>query len=344
MMLVLKIGMGLVTAGLGLAVAKSTGSAVALAPERLLPLPEQAVISTLRDGSSFEIQANGHTTRIRLANIATPTGAGLGLAGQCLAPEAAAYLASAIPVGSTVNLEYTEDRYGRDLAAVTTQDGVLVNAELVRKGLAAAVPSGDQQPMLPGVEAAAREAAAAKRGLHSPDVPCTVPGQVRAVVDLVAKLPAPPAPGARGSDLTTVANAATTARDAAEQLLWAFQENRVDVAWTVIDPATRASLQQQTVAARDRAAATETALRSAASVAFNREATIFAAQEENARVAKAMAAIRKAEARRAAIAAQAARRAEAARRAVQAARAAQRSNSDEESGGGRRGRGGESEG
>ena len=75
----------------------------------------------------------------------------------------------------------------------------------------------------------------------------------------------------------------------------------------MIDAATKAGLQQQVVAARDRAAATETALRNSASTAFNQEATTASIQVENARVAKAMAAIRKAEARRVAMAASAAK-------------------------------------
>ena len=53
--------------------------------------------------------------------------------------------------------------------------------EVARQGLAAIVVIDANDRFYPPIAAARDEAAAAGRGLYSPDIACTIPGQVNAV-------------------------------------------------------------------------------------------------------------------------------------------------------------------
>lgn len=316
---------GLVLVGaVGVAVVQTTGADTpftvpVLAAQANRSGPVQASVATVVDGESFEVRAGEQTTRIRLLDIATPVTAGPDRPGQCLGPEASAFLASLLPAGSEVRLAYGEDRLGRPVAAATTADGRLVNAELVRAGFAevAAGDGGRDPAARAAMESAARQAVAEQRGLHSAGVPCTVPGQVKAVLDQAARIPAAAPPGARGGDLLALANQATDARVAADRLVWAFTQDRGELHWRVLTDAETADLSRRLTGARDRVSRSESALRVAANLALNAEATQGSAQAEAARVATRIAKARKAEARRIAAAArrvEAARQAEAARK------------------------------
>lgn len=332
-MLIAKVGLGLVLAGSGIAAVVTSGGATALAPQQP-SLPGQAVVSALGDAGSFEVTADGSVTRIRLTDIAVPAAPVAGQPGQCLGVEATAFLAGLAPVGTPLTLTYDVDRFGRQLAAATTPDGRLLNAELARAGFAEPTTVDPDHPdradgpdARPAVEAGVRDAAASRRGLHSPAVACTVPGQVKTVLDAAARIPAEPRTGARGAQLHTAAAAASAARAAADELLWGFEQNRREITWRVLDQATRDDLRRQLVAARDRAASAEVALRNAASATFNQEATALAVRTEDLRVAREQAKIRAAEARRLALVA---RRAEAARQARAAAARSARQRAESE--------------
>jgi micrococcal nuclease len=322
---ILKVGTALVVlSGLGFAGVRATETANAngVGLESGGQRPTTAAVATLVDGETFDVRFNDQLSRIRLLGVATPTPPARNQPGQCLGPEASAFLAQAIPVGAEVSLSYDEDRYGRPVAAATTSDGKLINAEIVRAGFGEAVPAdgkteGDAAAKRASIQAAAQEAATKGSGLHSADVPCTVPGQVKAVLDLVAKVPTSVPPGLRGVDLNNLANAASDARTAADKMVWAFAENRPELVWRVLDPAERTKLAQQVTQARDQVATAETALRAAANTALNVEATQGAAQAEADRIARQLAAIRAAEQRRIELAA---KRAKAAQDAADAAR------------------------
>jgi hypothetical protein len=138
---------------------------------------------------------------------------------------------------------------------------------------------------------------------------------VKALTDLVARVPTSAPPGARVLDLATSANRATDVRMAAEELDSAFAQNRQAITWLALAPAERTQLQSQVRTARDRAATAETNLRNAANMIVNADATEAAVRGEAASIARALAKIRKAEADRAA---EAARRAAAAQEAQEA--------------------------
>lgn len=298
---VMKIGLTLaVLVGAAVVVVNRTGTDVIAAP---VPPPERAEVAALVDGNTFDVRFNDQITRVRLINVDTPAPATPNRAGACLGGAAAAQLAQIIPPGTPLTLAYTKDRYGRTAAAATTSDGRLVNAEVVRSGLAQVIMADSDTPVALAVEAAAQEARADKRGLHSADEPCTVAGQVRAMAEMVSKVPSGPPPGATAVQLVTAANTATDVRMAADELTSAFEQHRQELAWLVLDPSERDQLESQARAASERAEADETALRNAASVTANQDATRAAIQTEAALIARTLAKIRKAEADRAAAAA-----------------------------------------
>ena len=154
-----------------------------------------------------------------MLNIDTPETKDPDEAVQCLGPEASAFLASLIPVGTAVRLEYDEeriDRYGRTLAGALTADGALVNAEVARAGLAAVVDFDDNDRFLPPVQEAQQEAAEQRRGLYAPDVPCTLPAKVETVTAAVAAAPtagSQPATASAAMLETAAGNAATSGSD-----------------------------------------------------------------------------------------------------------------------------------
>lgn len=308
---VAKVGIGiLVVAGIGVAVVQTAGSSPIALPQ---PPPSQAQVAALVSGDTFDVRFNDQITRVRLGNVDTPPAPQPGQPATCLGAEASAQLSSMIPAGTQLTLTYDKDRFGRPVAQAVMADGRLVNAEMVRSGLAQVVQDDPGTVTPPAIEAAAQDALANKRGMHSDGIACTVPGQVKAVVAQVATVPAAPPPGADVPTLATDANNATDARMAADELESDFTQNRQDLTWLVLDPNERSGLESQVKAALDKVTAEETALRGATNVTVNQDATQSATQREAARIAKALADIRKAEADRAA---EAARREAAARKAA----------------------------
>jgi micrococcal nuclease len=313
---VVKVGLGLLAVaavGVGVAAVLRTGSSVIGISE---PPPARAEVADLVDGDTFDVRFNDQITRVRLGYLATPAPGKPGQPPPCLAAEAAAQLGTIIPAGTPLRLAYDQDQFGRAVAEAVTPDGRLVNAEIVRAGLAAVVKEDPVSAVPPPIDAAAAEALENKRGMHAADITCTVPGQVKALTDQVAKVPTTPPPGADVAALVAAANTATDARMAAEELDSDFTQNRQEAIWLVLDPHERTQLQAQVQTARDEAAASETVLRNATNISVNQDATQTATQKEADRIAKVLASIRKAEAQRAA---EAARRVRAALKAQAAA-------------------------
>jgi len=282
---------------------------------RAQPPPTEVEVAALVDGDTFDVRVGDVITRVRLAYVRTPPRPRPDQRPACLAADASARLASIIPVGTHLTLRYDKDRLGHPSAEARTTDGRLVNAEIVRAGYAHLVADSDAPiPAAVGdaVTDATEEAAVNQRGMHSASVACTVPGQVKAVTDAVAAIPAAALPTATALDLSASANRATVARMAAEELTSAFAQNRQETIWLALSSDERVRLLTQVQEAGDHAAQLETALREATNTSVNQAVTLAASQREAARVAKVLADLRKAEADRAA---RAAARAAAARKA-----------------------------
>jgi endonuclease YncB( thermonuclease family) len=270
----------------------------------------EAVVTKLIDGDTFDVSIDGRTERIRMLNIDTPETKDPDEVVQCLGPEASDFLATLIPVGTTVKLEYDEeqtDRYDRTLAGVLTTDGTLVNAEVARAGLGRAVVYGDNDRFLPSVQAAQQEAAANGRGLYSADVGCTLPGQVQAVTDTVAATPTAASQPADTSaaELESAAAEAAAAVSTAAALRDAFRRARHGIVWDAFSLRDQARFASRVAEALNSAQVTETGLRTAVTraKAHEAEAARIAVEAEAARIAAEAAAPRAAERQRAAQAA-----------------------------------------
>jgi micrococcal nuclease len=292
-----KVGLGALAVVGGL-----TAVGVAVAPGSG---PQQATVAGHVDGDTFDVAVDGKTERIRLLNIDTPETVDPNKPVQCLGPEASQFLAAMLPIGSPVRLEFDEKRedgYGRTLAAAFTPDGKMVNAEVARAGFAQVVTFDDNIRFRPPIEAAAQEAADSRRGLHSADVQCTLPGRALAVTNSVAQSPtvATQPVGADSHALYVAAGLSAVAVGAATSLVYDIDHAVNDIAWLALSAAEQSQVRGQAQVAMDTVNGAQTALRDAATAAKAREdeAARQAAQAEADRVAREQAAAQAAEEQR----------------------------------------------
>ena len=99
-----------------------------------------ATLEWVIDGDTIDVLVDGREERVRLLGIDTPETKVEGQPPECYGPEAAAFTASLLPVGTALRLERDvvgRDDYGRLLAYVyRAEDGLLVNEALLREGYA----------------------------------------------------------------------------------------------------------------------------------------------------------------------------------------------------------------
>jgi endonuclease YncB( thermonuclease family) len=164
------------------------------------------VVSVVRvvDGETVEVREGDRVTVMRLVNVDAPA------ADECLHEESRKRLSELLPVGTPVTVARREGQ----LVALSTQDG-LVNAALIADGLA--VPTVNGTHFLDQAKAANNTASERKKGLHSPEVPCTLPGQVKAITEAAAVVEAQPLKAGK-TELTVAADTAKTAIGLVEQL------------------------------------------------------------------------------------------------------------------------------
>ncbi|WP_315093239.1 thermonuclease family protein [uncultured Cellulomonas sp.] len=291
----------LVTGATALAVSGIVGAAL-VAPD---PVP-MAVVTNVVDGDTIDVRYEGEEQRVRLLNINTPETVDPDKDVECLGPEASDYLKHLLPAGTKVKLEFDQelhDRFGRLLAGVFL-NGTLVNAEIARQGLGAAVLYEPNDRFYDEVEAASQEAFDAKQGLYDEAVECTLLGQMSAyndaVVDASEQVPATVEEAdILLNELAALALTATALREmvGAPHLFPAAAYSAKALAgWASYLDETdglRDSFQQEVLAARDaevqRIEAEHRAAEEAARVAAEAEAARVA-DEEAARVAAAEAA------------------------------------------------------
>lgn len=143
-------------------------------------LPQETVVVTkIVDGDTIDVRQGGEVTRVRLMNIDAPESVDPNRPVECLGQDASRHLASILPVDSTVRLEYDderEDRYGRDIAGVFLDD-TLINAEVVRAGLAVPLLIEPNDRFYAEVSAAFADARDAKAGFFDPSAECTLPSR-----------------------------------------------------------------------------------------------------------------------------------------------------------------------
>lgn len=215
---------------------------------------DDAVVTRIVDGDTFEATVAGAATTIRLLNIDTPETKDPNADVECLGPEAAARLAELLPVGSAVDLSYDQERtdgYGRTLAGVQDAEGLFVNAELAREGLGTAVVVGDNDRFYDEVLAAQDEARASGRGLYSPTVTCTLPARVEEATAAVAQEQQTAAqPPSDPAELDRAARRAVDLGERISILQGAFGGSRTGLVWTALAPEDERRLTDRLAGAR----------------------------------------------------------------------------------------------
>jgi micrococcal nuclease len=130
------------------------------------------------DGDTVDVMIAGRAERVRLIGIDTPETLQPDTPVECFGPEASAFTAALLPVGSTVRIErdvVPRDHYGRLLGYVhlveTGRPDIFANVEIVRRGYATPLTIEPNTTFTAEFVAAARAAEAAGRGLWSACTP-----------------------------------------------------------------------------------------------------------------------------------------------------------------------------
>ncbi len=100
-----------------------------------------AVVTHVVDGDTIDVRIGGRDERVRLIGIDTPETKKPNSPIECFGPEASAFTAALLPVGTHVRIERDivgRDDYGRLLGYVHLIDGdeMFVNLEIISQGYA----------------------------------------------------------------------------------------------------------------------------------------------------------------------------------------------------------------
>jgi endonuclease YncB( thermonuclease family) len=141
-----------------------------------LPVPDDAqtaVVVSVTDGDTVRLRGRGtgplpgDSTRVRLLLVDTPE---VRDDAECFGPEASARTEQLLPRGATVRVQADadpEDRFGRLLLHVWTEDGVNVGEALVSEGYATVLQIDPNRRYLERFEQRERGAKDDERGLWS---------------------------------------------------------------------------------------------------------------------------------------------------------------------------------
>jgi micrococcal nuclease len=125
-----------------------------------------ATVTEVIDGDTIDVEIGGRTERVRLIGIDTPETKKPNTPIECYGPQASAFTASLLPVGTTVRIERDivgRDDYGRLLGYVHLVDGdgtptTFVNLEIVEQGYATPLTIEPNSAFARDITAAARRA------------------------------------------------------------------------------------------------------------------------------------------------------------------------------------------
>jgi micrococcal nuclease len=129
-----------------------------------------ATVVHVVDGDTIDVEIGGRTERVRLIGIDTPETKRPNSPVECWGPEASAFTASLLPVGTVVRIERDivgRDDYGRLLGYVHLMHGaeLFVNLEVVDRGFARPLTIEPNSTFARDFAAAARLAERADLGM-----------------------------------------------------------------------------------------------------------------------------------------------------------------------------------
>jgi micrococcal nuclease len=137
------------------------------------PVDGLATVAGVVDGDTIDVEIGGRTERVRLIGIDTPETKQPDRPVECFGPEASAFTASLLPIGTEVLIERDivgRDDYGRLLGYVhlVSADGrasTFVNLEIVEQGYAGPLTIEPNSTFARDFAAAARRAERAELGM-----------------------------------------------------------------------------------------------------------------------------------------------------------------------------------
>jgi micrococcal nuclease len=137
------------------------------------PADGRATVTGVVDGDTIDVEIAGRTERVRLIGIDTPETKKPDSPVECYGPEASAFTASLLPIGTEVLIERDivgRDDYGRLLGYVHLVDAdgrttTFVNLEIVEQGYAGPLTIEPNSTFARDFAAAARRAERADLGM-----------------------------------------------------------------------------------------------------------------------------------------------------------------------------------
>jgi micrococcal nuclease len=140
------------------------------------PTDGLAIVTDVVDGDTIDVEIGGRTERVRLIGIDTPETRRPDTPIECYGPEASAFTAAVLPVGTKVRIERDvvgRDDYGRLLGyvhrlgngSVDRNSEMFVNMELVEQGFARPLTIEPNSTFAREFAAAARRAERSDLGL-----------------------------------------------------------------------------------------------------------------------------------------------------------------------------------
>lgn len=200
------------------------------------PGAEAGQVVRIIDGDTLVINFDSVDQTVRLLNVDTPETKHPDKPVECLGLEATVFLEDLLPPGTQVGLDFDierQDQYDRTLAAVFTQDGTLVNAEIARQGLGVPVLFEPNEKYYSAVQDAHAEAQAQQLGFFDAGTECTVPAEVeRTMQALTEAMEA--STGSTAAAVGAAAAALAAALAAAETLDAAFDAEKTAARWIAI--------------------------------------------------------------------------------------------------------------
>lgn len=148
---------------------------------------QKATVKSVDTGNTVTVEIDGKSEQVRLLNVVAPSENNNVLSGSCLVQESKDFLASKLPAGQEVTLNFDDAQVGTsgflDAAVLVGED--LVNAEVTGAGMAATTFATQKDEFYPQVSEAQQQAAKEGKGIYSTDTECTVPHALKDAIDQV---------------------------------------------------------------------------------------------------------------------------------------------------------------
>ncbi len=147
----------------------------------------EAEVKSVDNGNTITVDINGAQRQVRLLNVVAPTENNNAYSGNCLIDQSLDFLEQKLPLGSKVSLNFDKSQIGSSgyLDAAVYSGETLLNAAIVRAGLANTTYTTQEDEYYPQVSQAQQEAAREGLGLYSSQTECSIPHRIKQALNAV---------------------------------------------------------------------------------------------------------------------------------------------------------------